>query len=107
MTMDEPPEMRSGRRDGSPSPASGVVKPIPPELMSDPGTGLDYETRLDHLPGYLTPLDRFFIRSHAPTPRIDAASWRLTIDGNGVRHPVTYTYRDLWQLPLVSLIRTM
>jgi hypothetical protein len=52
----------------------GVVKPTPPELMIDTGTGLDFETRLDRLPGYLTPVDRFFLRGHAPTPRLDAAS---------------------------------
>lgn len=84
-----------------------VVKPTPPDLMIDTGTGLDFETRLDRLPGYLTPVDRFFIRSHAPTPVLDAQSWRLRIDGDGVREPVTYTYADLWDFPLVSMVRTI
>ncbi|MGW5364042.1 sulfite oxidase [Actinopolymorpha pittospori] len=75
--------------------------------MDDPGSGLDYETRPDRLPGLLTPLDRFFIRNHAPTPTIDVSSWRLRIDGEGVRAPVTYTYRDLWDLPLTSVVRTI
>jgi sulfite oxidase len=30
---------------------------------------------------FLTPVDRFFTRSHAPVPAIDAASWRLRVDG--------------------------
>jgi DMSO/TMAO reductase YedYZ molybdopterin-dependent catalytic subunit len=85
----------------------GVIKPILSELMADPGTGLDYEIRPDQMPGYLTPLDRFFVRNHAPTPVIDASGWRLRIDGEGVREPVTYTYRDLWDLPLTSVVRTI
>src|SRR3954451_20319469 len=92
MKHDRPPARIPERE-----PRGGVVKPTPPELMIDTGTGLDFETRLDRLPGYLTPVDRFFLRGHAPTPRIDAASWRLSVDGDGVRDPVTYTYRDLWE----------
>jgi sulfite oxidase len=29
----------------------------------------------------VTPLDEFYTRSHAPPPPIDAAAWRLTVDG--------------------------
>jgi DMSO/TMAO reductase YedYZ molybdopterin-dependent catalytic subunit len=88
--------------------APGIVKPIPAELMEEAGTGLDFGTRPDRMPGYLTPNDRFFIRSHAPTPRIDAAEWSLRIEGDGVRSPVTYTYDDLWSgFPLVSITRTI
>jgi DMSO/TMAO reductase YedYZ molybdopterin-dependent catalytic subunit len=85
-----------------------VVKPTPPELMEDTGTGLDYGTRPDRMPGYLTPNDRFFIRSHAPTPRLDATTWALQVEGNGVREPIAYTYDDLWnRFSLVSVVRTI
>jgi DMSO/TMAO reductase YedYZ molybdopterin-dependent catalytic subunit len=85
-----------------------VIKPTPPELMEDTGTGLDYGTRPDRMPGYLVPNDRFYIRSHAPTPQVDAANWALRIEGNGVRQPVTYSYDELWnRFPLVSMIRTI
>ena len=87
--------------------SGGVVKQTPPDLMIDTGTGLDFETRLDRLPGHLTPVDRFFVRNHAATPRLDVARWRLTIDGDGVRKPVTYGYADLWRFPLVSVVRTL
>jgi len=85
----------------------GVVKPTPPELMIETGTGLDFETRLDRLPGYLTPTDRFFIRNHAPTASIDVGAWRLRVEGAGVLEPRTYTYADLWKFPLVSMVRTV
>jgi len=85
-----------------------VVKPTPPELMEDTGTGLDYGTRPDRVPGYLVPNDRFYIRSHAPTPHVDVADWTLRIEGNGVRRPVAYSYDELWnRFPLVSVIRTI
>src|ERR1700691_3382319 len=80
------------------TPAAGrkVVKPTPTELMEDTGTGLDYGTRPDRMPGYLIPNDRFYIRSHAPTPPVDVADWTLRIEGDGVRQPVAYRYDDLW-----------
>lgn len=85
-----------------------IVKPTPAELMEDTGTGLDYGTRPDRIPGYLVPNDRFFLRSHAATPRVEASSWVLRIEGNGVRQPVSYTYDELWQrFPLVSVVRTI
>lgn len=85
-----------------------VVKPTPAELMEDAGTGLAYGTRPDRLPGFLTPVDRFFVRNHAPTPRLDATTWTLRIEGDGVRKPITYRYDDLWRrFPLVSAVRTL
>ena len=75
---------------------SKVVKPTPPELMEDTGTGLDYGTRPDRMPGFLVPNDRFYVRSHAPTPLVDVADWTLRIEGDGVRRPVSYRYDELW-----------
>ncbi|MGW8379250.1 sulfite oxidase [Streptomyces sp. ODS28] len=86
----------------------GVVKAVPASVMEDTGTGLDFGTRADSMPGHIVPNDRFFIRSHAPTPRIDAAQWSLRIEGDAARSPVTLTYEDLWRgFPLVSYTRTI
>ncbi|MES3035585.1 MAG: sulfite oxidase [Gemmatimonadota bacterium] len=41
-----------------------------------------------------TPLDEFFTRSHAAPPRIDAASWRLVVDGL-VARPLSLSLDDL------------
>lgn len=95
----EPPTTTAKRR---------VVKPTPAELMEDTGTGLAYGTRPDRLPGFLTPVDRFFVRNHAPTPRLDVTTWTLRIEGDGVRRPIAYRYDDLWRrFPLVSMVRTL
>ncbi len=54
-----------------------VRKPVPRELLVHRGTGTDYQTRLATIDGLLTPNDRFYIRSHSPTPDIDVNSWRV------------------------------
>ena len=35
----------------------------------------------------LVPNERFFVRNHTSTPRIDAATWRLRVFGSGLRAP--------------------
>lgn len=55
--------------------------------------------------GYLVPNDLFFVRDHSKTPKIDAATWRLKIDGDGVSKPLELTYNDLLGMPSVSVIR--
>lgn len=87
---------------------SAVVKPTPAELMEDAGTGLDYGTNPAQMLGDITPNDRFFIRSHAPSPRIDVDTWVLRVDGDGVRRSLEYSYAQLCNdFPLVSMIRTL
>ncbi len=89
------------------STAPQVVKPTPISLFADRGTGTDFETRLSSLDGFLVPTDRFYLRSHSPTPRIDVATWRLSVHGSGVRRPIELTHEQLSSLPQVTLARTM
>src|SRR5690606_22703790 len=49
--------------------------------------------------GYHTPTDRFFVRHHTVTPRIDAAEWRLRVHGDGVRRAVAFGYDELLSMP--------
>jgi hypothetical protein len=39
------------------------------------------ETPFDQIDPYLTPTDLFYIRSHFPVSKLDAASYRLLIGG--------------------------
>src|SRR4051794_23326927 len=43
---------------------------------------------------FITPVDRFFTRSHAAVPPIDAGTWRLEIGGL-VEHPRSYSLAEL------------
>lgn len=85
---------------------SCVVKPTPPELFIARG-GPNFEMRFDALPHheYLVPNELFFIRSHACTPRLDAGTWRLRIDGDAVKSPVELTYDDILGLDAVTVRR--
>ncbi len=84
-----------------------VIKPTPDTLFADRGSGSNFETRLATLTDDLTPNDRFFIRSHSPTPTIDVTTWRLAIEGDGVRTPVELSYADLTAMPQVTVTRVI
>jgi sulfane dehydrogenase subunit SoxC len=78
------------------------VKPLPTEIFIN--HGINQETRLEALRGYLTPASHFFIRSHAATPALDTRTWRLRIEGNGVERPLELSFDDLLRLPSRSVI---
>ena len=62
------------------------------------------ETRLELLDGVITPNELFFVRNHAPTPRIDARAYRLRVEGDAVNEPVELTVDDLRALPSRSVV---
>lgn len=98
---------------------SAIVKPLPAELFirrpadADSGQADNaYDDTLAHRSGnaemrwesmagqgYHTPTDRFFVRHHTVTPRIDAAEWRLRVHGDGVRRAVAFGYDELLSMP--------
>jgi DMSO/TMAO reductase YedYZ molybdopterin-dependent catalytic subunit len=83
--------------------AGPIVKPLPPELFEV--YGANAETRWEALSGqgYLTPVDRFFVRNHTSTPDIDVNTWRLRLLGTGLRRPAEFGYRELRALPSESV----
>ncbi len=85
-----------------------VVKPTPSEVFAPKGTGCDFETRPSMFgDGVIVPTERFYLRQHSPTPRIEEASWRLRIEGDGVQRAVQFSYAELTALPQVSIARTL
>ena len=48
---------------------------------------------------WLTPTKHFYVRSHAPNPKIDVNKFTLTVEGN-VRKPLTLSMEQLNQLKL-------
>jgi DMSO/TMAO reductase YedYZ molybdopterin-dependent catalytic subunit len=55
------------------------------------------EMAFDELDSFLTPAERFYIRSHFPAPWLEAAAYRLHIDG-AVSRPFSLTYQELRDL---------
>ena len=89
-----------------------LVKPLPPEDFvdyTDGEHGFNAETRWEALAGtdYLTPSEKFFVRSHAPTPRIDASGWRLRVEGPGVEQTLELGYEEILSLPAVSVTKAL
>jgi DMSO/TMAO reductase YedYZ molybdopterin-dependent catalytic subunit len=66
----------------------------------------DFETPLDAFQSYLTPLDRFFVRSHHYTPRVDLNEWKLEVGGR-VGKPMAFTMEELRKLPRVELVSVL
>jgi DMSO/TMAO reductase YedYZ molybdopterin-dependent catalytic subunit len=77
-----------------------------PRLLVHSDGPLDYETPPALLDYYLTPIESFYVRSHMSSPTIDAAIWRLAIDGD-VMTPANMSLDDLRRLPSVSVVATL
>ncbi|MFI5617003.1 sulfite oxidase [Streptomyces sp. NPDC051567] len=88
---------------GAAAAGPGVVKPLPPELFTVRGTNAETNFAALRGTGPLTPVDRFFVRNHTSTPRIEADAWRLTVWGDGLTDgPVEFSYDQLRALPAVE-----
>jgi DMSO/TMAO reductase YedYZ molybdopterin-dependent catalytic subunit len=63
----------------------------------------DLEMPLDGFDHWITPIERFFVRTHVYVPQVDAAGWKLTVDGE-VASPLSLTLDELKKLPQVELV---
>jgi DMSO/TMAO reductase YedYZ molybdopterin-dependent catalytic subunit len=59
---------------------------------------LNLESPLWALEDFLTPNDLFYVRSHFLTPKLNAESYELRIEG-AVAHPLTIRYEELRRMP--------
>jgi DMSO/TMAO reductase YedYZ molybdopterin-dependent catalytic subunit len=66
----------------------------------------DLEMPLAGFADYITPIDRFFVRSHVYTPRVDVATWRLTVDGS-VTSSLKLTIDDLRRMPASEVVSVL
>jgi sulfite oxidase len=66
----------------------------------------DLEMELSGFADYITPIDKFFVRSHVYVPKINLPEWRLRIEGE-VATPLTLTMEDLRKLPAVESVAVL
>jgi DMSO/TMAO reductase YedYZ molybdopterin-dependent catalytic subunit len=78
----------------------------PPGLVVLRQEPFNAETPLAEQIGLLTPNSIFYVRSHFPIPRVDLATWRLTVGGD-VERPLQLTFDDLRSLPTRSILVTL
>jgi DMSO/TMAO reductase YedYZ molybdopterin-dependent catalytic subunit len=65
----------------------------------------NYETPVSELDEMFTPNDRFFVRWHLSViPQIDAAAWRLRIDGPSAQTPIELSLAELRRLPVAEVV---
>jgi sulfite oxidase len=62
----------------------------------------NYETPVELLVDRITPLDRFYIRSHFDRPKVDLSTWKLSIGGLTGK-PRDFTLADLEKLEQVTI----
>ena len=97
-------------------PSEGAARPAPPddgdprflplEVRAPTADARCVEASLSSLDAEITPTNRFFIRSHFAVPTVDAATWRLSIDGE-VERVGSWSLDDLRALPHRELTATM
>ena len=82
-------------------PRAAFFKDAAPFIERD-GRGL--EARLESMQGLITPNRLFFVRNNSVSLDLDAADWRLSIEGDAVAEPISLTYDDVRSLPSRTLI---
>ena len=63
----------------------------------------DLEMPLSGFADYITPIERFFVRTHVAVPTVNLTSWRLTVAGE-VSAPLTLTMQEMKGLPSIELV---
>jgi sulfite oxidase len=66
----------------------------------------DYELPINGFDSWITPIDRFFVRSHHYTPKVDPAQWKLELTGL-VDAPFSLTLDELRKMPRVELVSVL
>jgi DMSO/TMAO reductase YedYZ molybdopterin-dependent catalytic subunit len=67
--------------------------------------GPNYETPLEYFRTPITPNDAFFVRYHLSNiPEVDAAKWRLTVEGEGANGEATLTLDELKRMPSTEIV---
>jgi DMSO/TMAO reductase YedYZ molybdopterin-dependent catalytic subunit len=64
----------------------------------------NYESPLTEVKGWITPTELHFVRSQNKAPEIDPETYRLTIEGDAVRTPITLSLAEIKKLPSRSQI---
>ncbi|GAB3311939.1 sulfite oxidase [Epidermidibacterium keratini] len=96
-----------GQRVGAPAAPSITAKDLPKPTNSLAPLPAGLETKYDGISKFVTPNDDFYrVDIALSVPRIDQNTWQLTIDGD-VDKPLTLSYADLLEMPMIEKDITM
>jgi DMSO/TMAO reductase YedYZ molybdopterin-dependent catalytic subunit len=79
---------------------------VPTGLIIRQKEPTNLEMPFDRLDSFLTPTELFYIRSHFPTPNIDASQYELRIDG-AVSRPLSLRYEELRAMRSETRVATL
>ncbi len=66
----------------------------------------DLEMPMEGFSTWITPVEKFFVRSHHYTPDVKLADWKLSVGGK-VANALTMTMEELKKLPRVELVSVL
>ena len=65
----------------------------------------NYETPIEYFRTAITPNDAFFVRYHlSDIPEVDAATWKVSVGGDGANAQTEFTLDDLQKMPAVEVV---
>ena len=65
----------------------------------------NYETPIEYFRTAITPNDAFFVRYHlSDIPEVDAATWKVSVGGDGANAQTEFTLDDLQKLPAIEVV---
>ncbi len=97
-----------GRSSSVPITGSLASTAEPAALFKDPWPfirhGASLETRMEFMPGVITPNDLFFVRNNSSSIDLSVDDWSLVVEGDAVEQRLDLSYDDIRRLPSRSLV---
>ena len=62
------------------------------------------ESRLENMQGIITPNSLFFVRNNSVSLDVDASEWRLSIEGDAIDTPLSFSYEDIRSMPSRTVV---
>ena len=98
-----------GGRSSSVPITGSLSSPVEPAaLFKSPSPfiqrGASLESRLELMPGLITPNDLFFVRNNSSSVKVSVDDWSLVIEGDAVSQRLDLSYDDLLRLPSRSVV---
>jgi DMSO/TMAO reductase YedYZ molybdopterin-dependent catalytic subunit len=100
--------LRSAPASAWPVP-QGIVKKLPEEWFEKLGTNAEMKWQAMADEGYLTPVEKFFVRNHTATEVVEPLKYKLRVFGSGLDDPNgrTFSLRELRKMPSETRIAFM
>jgi sulfite oxidase len=87
-------------------PVAGLLRLHAADMVVRSARPEDFEMALDGFNTWITPTERFFVRTHVYNPTVDGARWQLRVEGE-VATPLSLSRADLAEFPRAELVSVL